>query len=113
MINLILLSLATYGLTRLISQEKGPYEIIKKFRKLIGIYENEIEIEDEMGLRRTVIEKYNTNEFAVLIDCVYCLSFWISLGLCFVFLPFSFDLILNWLAVYGLVYLILKATDNF
>lgn len=103
MISLVLLSLITYRLTLLISKEKGPFEILKRFRKLIGIYEKETQYTDEYGTTMTVVDKVITNEFGVLIDCTYCLSFWVSLGLSLIFLPLSFDLILNWLAIWGLV----------
>jgi hypothetical protein len=57
----LILVVVTWRLTHLISAEDGPFEVIIKVRKLFG---------------NTFLGK--------LMDCFYCLSIWIGLGLaCF------------------------------
>jgi len=62
---------ATYRLTSLfLAQEEtehGPYEILDRFRYLVGVRFN----------KRS--EPYGTNELAQMLCCVYCLSFWVGL----------------------------------
>lgn len=104
---LVLLCLATYKLTDLISREAGPFSIFKKFRSLIGITENEVNYKEEVyGTTTTIIEKHISNQFAMMVDCTHCLSGWISLILCIIVSPLSLFLILNWLAVWGLTCLL-------
>ena len=54
----LVLVIVTWRVTHLISSEDGPFEIIIKLRKLLG---------------NTFLGK--------LMDCFYCLSIWIGLGL--------------------------------
>jgi len=54
----LVLVIVTWRVTHLISTEDGPFELIIKFRKLVG------------------------NTFlGQLMDCFYCLSIWIGLGI--------------------------------
>jgi uncharacterized protein DUF1360 len=52
----LLLVIVTWRLTHLISSEDGPFELIIKFRKLLG-----------------------NSFFGKLIDCFYCLSIWLGI----------------------------------
>jgi uncharacterized protein (DUF2062 family) len=67
----LILVLATYRLTSLLlaqqNSEAGPYDILDKFRHLVGVRYNERSIAS--GL----------NVFAEMLCCVYCLSVWTGL----------------------------------
>jgi len=54
----VVLVIVTWRLTHLISNEDGPFELILKIRKLMG-----------------------ASFLGQLMDCFYCLSIWIGLGL--------------------------------
>lgn len=73
----IILSLAVWRISNLLVDESGPYDILSKFRYAIGIDYT------DRG------ERFTTNEFAELFDCVFCLSVWVGLfvSLCYFSLP--------------------------
>lgn len=86
----LLVSLAIWRITHLLSKEDGPFQIIYHLRKLAGA-----------GL------------FGDLLDCFYCLSIWISL-------PFAIgmgttvkEMGLFWMASSGLACLLEKLTEKF
>lgn len=88
-IALLIITLAVWRITHLLSQEDGPFDLVIKFRKLFG-----------QGF------------FGNLLDCFYCLSIWISL-------PFGLwqgndwkEKLLYWLAFSGASCLLEKATDK-
>jgi hypothetical protein len=62
----LLCLLAVWRLSHLLSQEDGPFDLVIKFRKLLG-----------QGF------------FGSLLDCFYCLSMWVSI-------PFAVWLAGNW-----------------
>ncbi len=64
-LHLIILSLATWRLSILLSAEDGPYKIFNKLRIRIGIH--------------YIGERVNTRtELAELFSCTWCLSIWIG-----------------------------------
>lgn len=74
----LLKGLAVWRITHLLSNEDGPFDVVYKFRKLVG-----------QGF------------FGNLLDCFYCLSIWIAL-------PFAFwkgsaaeVILLQWMALSG------------
>ena len=74
MLDYVVIGLATWRLSALLSYENGPRDIIRRFRERIGIEhiipyqkEDEITINAEGGL------------FADLICCVWCLSVWFAI----------------------------------
>ena len=67
MIQLLVLGLACWRLTSLINTESGPYNILARFRHVVGI-----EI-DKFG------QPYGKNQFAEMFSCSWCLSVWIGL----------------------------------
>jgi len=85
----VLCTLAVWRLTHLFTGEDGPFDIIFKFRKLVG-----------QGF------------FGSLLDCFYCLSLWMAI-------PFAFYLcdewlpgIITWLALSGAACLLFKLTEK-
>jgi hypothetical protein len=85
----ILCTLAVWRITHLLSQEDGPFDLVIKGRKVVG-----------HGL------------FGGLLDCFYCLSFWVAA-------PFSVylangwqEIIITWLALSGGACLLFKLTDR-
>lgn len=62
----LILSLATFRLASLLSDEKGPYAIFSRFRYWAG------ERRNESG-------RTGTNEFARGLICFWCVSIWIGM----------------------------------
>ena len=64
-LHLVVLALATWRLSSLISAEEGPYNIFGRFRIMIGIHYigNGVDAETELGK---------------LFSCTWCLSIWIG-----------------------------------
>lgn len=62
----LLLILATWRVTYLLSTEAAPFELAARFRHLIGVRYNE-------GSK-----PYATNELAKMVLCPFCLSVWIA-----------------------------------
>ena len=71
-IDFLVLSLATWRLSSLIATpgDDGPFDMFGKFRKLVGVRLDEV-----TGVY------YGTNVVAKAVECVWCTSFWIGLGL--------------------------------
>ncbi|AHF17731.1 DUF1360 domain-containing protein [Niabella soli] len=85
----ILLCLAVWRLTHLISKEDGPFDIIYRIRKAAG-----------------------AGFFGSLLDCFYCVSIWVAA-------PFGlyagngwFEKILYWLSLSGAACLLEQATTH-
>ena len=73
MMDLILLSLANYRLSKLITTESGPFEMFSKLRSYLG---RQATIEDEyQPARQTIAELFN---------CPYCIGVWLA-GILYVF----------------------------
>ena len=66
---LLILILATWRITSLLNREHGPWDILGRWRHLIGIRTNDVG------------ETYGINELARLVDCPWCLSPWVAGGL--------------------------------
>lgn len=64
----IIAALATYRLTRLIHKEDGPFDIAARFRTWAGIKFDEYS------------NPYSTGQLSAAINCPYCLSVWIGIG---------------------------------
>ena len=64
-LHLIVLALATWRLSSLISAEEGPYNIFGRLRSKVGVY--------YIGERVDA-----SGELAKLISCTWCLSVWIG-----------------------------------
>jgi len=65
-VELFILGLATWRLTSMIVNEDGPWYIFERFRHLIGIRYNELNI------------KVSTNVVAEGLSCVWCSSIWVA-----------------------------------
>ena len=80
-ITFLILIGATFRLTSLFvaaqEAEHGPYEILDRFRYWAGVRFNENS------------EPCGLNEFAQMLCCVYCLSFWVGLivGISYLCIP--------------------------
>jgi len=65
---LLIIALAAWRLTSLLNVEAGPYNVLSKFRHLVGIRI------DEYG------QPYGTNQLAEMVNCSWCLSLWVGLA---------------------------------
>jgi hypothetical protein len=84
----IVVLLATWRVTHLISSEDGPGKVIRKFRK---------------ALEPTFLGD--------LVACFYCLSFWIAVPFCLTLGVTFKDSLLLWLALSGGAILLERATS--
>lgn len=85
----VIVCLAVWRLTHLLSKEDGPWDIIYKLRKAAG-----------------------AGFFGSLLDCFYCLSIWIALPFGLWLGLFWWQKILYWLAASGAACLLEQATTN-
>jgi|SRR5688572_9134944 len=79
----VLAVLATWRVTHLLAREDGPFDILVRFRTLLG-----------QGM------------LGRLFDCFYCLSIWVAAPLAWVIFKNPWDLFLAWLALSGAACLI-------
>ena len=70
--------LATWRITHLLVSEDGPFDIVVRLRRLAG-----------------------NRFFGRLMDCFYCLSFWVAAPLAFLVARRPLDVLLAWLALSG------------
>lgn len=63
---IISLPLAVWRTSSILIAEDGPYDLIAKFRALVGVRYDE----------RSVA--YGTNTLAILFTCIWCMSIWVS-----------------------------------
>jgi hypothetical protein len=84
-----LCTLAVWRITHLMSQEDGPFDVVLRFRKLLG-----------QGF------------LGGLLDCFYCLSIWIALPFAFLLCNGWTEGIIVWLALSGGASLLFKITDK-
>ena len=78
-LKIMLLGMACWRLTSLISQEDGPFKVFRKLRELVGItHYND-------GKVCEVPDKF----WCELLSCPWCLSVWVAGGLtvAYIFLP--------------------------
>lgn len=66
--NLVIIALAVWRVSSLLAQEDGPYNILARFRKYIGIRYTEHPIPE------------CRNEFARMIACMWCNSVWVGMA---------------------------------
>ena len=66
--NYLILALATWRISSMLTDELGPWDLLIKFRHLIGVRFDEHS------------ETYGTNVIAEAFTCVWCMSFWIGLA---------------------------------
>lgn len=96
-VKFILLALAVYRASELVTQDRGPFDIFLNLRIWLGAYDR-----DETGEPRT--------ELGRLVECAYCTGIWLSLPalLLLAFIPFVLEGIgvlwlgVVWLALAGL-----------
>lgn len=69
MVNILVLTLATFRLASLLANEPGPFDVLGRLRRLAGV---------RLGDDGTV---YGSNELARGLVCVWCNSVWVGLGL--------------------------------
>lgn len=72
-------AMAIWRVTYLLGRDNGPFHIFDWLRYKLGVIVTEVEQTD--GTYRTY--KAYHGKFAELIDCLYCLSFWVTMS----FLP--------------------------
>ncbi|MEO7144137.1 MAG: hypothetical protein ABI165_11630 [Bryobacteraceae bacterium] len=77
-IRFVLALLATWRITHLLASEDGPGDVIARFRGWIG-----------------------SGFWAKLMDCFYCLSFWVAAPMAFFVSREPLDLFFVWLALSG------------
>lgn len=85
----IICTLAIWRISHLFSQEDGPFDIVIKFRKLLG-----------QGF------------FGDLLDCFYCLSMWVAIPFAVLLCNQWLQGIIIWLALSGAACLLFKLTDK-
>ena len=85
---LVLGILATWRLTHLVSSEDGPWEFFARLRRLAG-----------------------TGIFAELLNCFYCLSFWIAAPLAVLLAHSWKERFLLWLALSAAAILLERVTS--
>ena len=85
----IIISLAIWRLTHLLSKEDGPFDIIFLFRKISG-----------------------TGFFGKLLDCFYCVSIWIALPFAIWQGNSGWQKLLYWMAFSGAACLLEQATTG-
>lgn len=66
---LIIVTLATWRLSSLLSNEEGPFGVFEKFRELVGVRYNQYS------------EPYGLNGLADGVLCLWCNSVWFSTAL--------------------------------
>jgi len=71
----LILAIATWRLSHLLVSEDGPFDILFRFRKLIGF-----QVSPSYPLDETDFEWLPQNKLAELFACVWCISIWIGLG---------------------------------
>lgn len=69
-IELIIFSLATWRLASLLTQEDGPFFLLRRLRELVGIGH------DSDGVVMSIPESF----LGELLSCVWCSSIWIACG---------------------------------
>lgn len=82
---LILGYFATYRLTQLLVDEAGPFDMFGKFRHWAGVRYDE-------HSRRTAL-----NQFAEGLNCFYCSSVWVGIGVGAIIIASMAVTPLNWL----------------
>ncbi|HWE83681.1 MAG TPA: DUF1360 domain-containing protein [Terracidiphilus sp.] len=87
--NFLLAVLATWKLTHLLAEEDGPADLIVRFRALLG---------------NSVAGK--------LMDCFYCLSFWIAAPAALFVTRRPLEWLMNWLALSGGACLLERITNH-
>jgi hypothetical protein len=65
---LLVLALATYRLSLLISKEAGPFDLMGRFRTFVGVKFDEHS------------RPYATGQVSEMVLCPFCLSVWIGFG---------------------------------
>jgi len=60
----IFIAIAAWRIAHLLVHEDGPWDIVAKFRRLIGVRTDEYS------------QVYGKNQIAKLFTCVWCLSIW-------------------------------------
>jgi len=88
-IGFILCTLAIWRITHMITREDGPFDIVIRFRKLIG-----------------------HGFFGKLLDCFYCLSMWVAIPFAFLLCNDWLTSIVCWLALSGAACLLYKLTET-
>lgn len=85
----LLIILATWRITHLLSKEDGPFDIVYLIRKKAG-----------------------AGFFGKLLDCFYCVSIWVALPLGIWLGNTWWEKIIYWLALSGAACLLEQATTN-
>lgn len=70
MIDLLVAALATWRLSAMLSYERGPGDVFVRIRERLGIYH------DDDGVKIST----NGTVVAELVDCLWCLSPWMAVG---------------------------------
>jgi hypothetical protein len=87
--NFVLAVLATWRLTHLLAEEDGPADLIVRFRSLLG-----------------------NGVAGKLMDCFYCLSFWIAAPAALFVTRRPLEWLMNWLALSGGACLLERITKH-
>jgi hypothetical protein len=88
-VNFLLCTLALWRITHLLSQEDGPFDIVIKFRKILG-----------QGF------------FGNLLDCFFCLSIWIAIPFALVLQDEWTWRFITWFALSGAACLLFKLSEK-
>jgi hypothetical protein len=88
-VEFVICSLAIWRLSYLFSQEDGPFDLVVKFRKLLG-----------------------HGFLGSLLDCFYCLSLWISIPFAFILCDGWGEGIVTWLALSGAACILFNLSER-
>jgi len=104
-----ILTLATFGLTDLITKQDGLFNIFKRWRNFLARQRPEIdeacEDDDAWAMYDRLFNAWERSPSAHLYElfsCPYCLGFWIAGVAVVVYTGIGWYTLVYWLSVYGL-----------
>ena len=72
--NFVILALAAWRLSNLLVFEEGPFDVFVILRNAVGVKYD------------VMAEAYGTNVISKVFACIWCLSFWVAIGLSLLYL---------------------------
>lgn len=110
--DLLIAILATYGLTFLVLTQRGPYDMLKRWREFIARCEPVIDETDPNADWTIYNDAYDDWEMSIsgqltqLFKCQYCLGVWVALGSALIY-----GNVFLWPAIYGGHVFLCKVTE--
>lgn len=105
----VILALATYGITDNLAKQNGPFRIFKRWRDYLGRNKPDIDEENDNAedweLYNKLFDAWQaspTGQLHELFACPFCLGVWVSAPLTVVYAGIGWYTLVYWLAVIGL-----------